>query len=166
MHGPAAMSRHGCGRTPRQKCAALPTAARHDAGGACPFGGYETYLCQRFGARNAQSQRSGLGQVGRGVESRSARAIAALQSSVKHMKASRYDPLTPYLKASEYPEFEMTFAEIEMVIGSPLPPYASSKRFWQNTITNPEPQRKAIAAAGFETFFIPGARRVRFKRVR
>lgn len=85
---------------------------------------------------------------------------------MKHQMAGKYDQLTPHLEASKHPEFEMTFAEIERVIGLSLPPYASTPRFWTNTSAQIDPQRKAIAAAGFESFFIPGAKRVAFKRVR
>jgi hypothetical protein len=47
----------------------------------------------------------------------------------------KYDALTPHLKANNLSEIEMTFAQIEEVIGSPLPNHASRPQFWANTVS-------------------------------
>jgi len=78
---------------------------------------------------------------------------------------SKYDALTPHLKANKLSEFEMTFSDIEQIIGSSLPKYAYERQFWANTVKRSRSQRKAIAAAGFESFLLYGSKRVRFKRV-
>ncbi len=82
------------------------------------------------------------------------------------MIARKYVALTAHLEANGLCEFEMTFARIEAVIGSPLPQSANTPQFWANTVEYQQPQRKAIAAADHEAFLIAGSRRVRFKRVR
>jgi hypothetical protein len=80
--------------------------------------------------------------------------------------AGKYVALTTRLEANGFAEFEMTFAQIEAVIGSPLPKSANTPQFWANTVEYQQPQRKAIAAADHEAFLVAGSRRVRFKRVR
>ncbi|GLV24490.1 DUF7662 domain-containing protein [Sphingobium sp. TomTYG45] len=79
--------------------------------------------------------------------------------------AGKYDGLTEHLKANKLSEIVMTFAQIEEVIGSPLPAYAHRPQFWSNTVKLLHSQRKAIAAAHHEAFLISGSKRVRFKRV-
>lgn len=79
--------------------------------------------------------------------------------------AGKYEALTPHLKESKLSEFEMTFSDIEQIIGSPLPKYAHERQFWVNTIKLNSTHRRAIAAAGFESFLVFGSKRVRFRRV-
>jgi hypothetical protein len=43
---------------------------------------------------------------------------------------SKYQPLAAYLAGRSEPEVAMTFAEIEGVIGEPLPPAARKHRAW------------------------------------
>ena len=78
----------------------------------------------------------------------------------------KYFALTAHLEANGLSEFEITFAQIEAIIGAPLPKSANTPQFWSNTVEYQQPQRKAIAAADHEAFLISESKRVRFKRVR
>lgn len=78
--------------------------------------------------------------------------------------SGKYKALTAHLEANKLSELIMTFGQIEEVIGSPLPPFASQRRFWANTESLSYPQRSAIAAAGWKAFLISGTDKVRFKR--
>ncbi len=64
--------------------------------------------------------------------------------------AGKYDALTEHLKANKRSEIVMTFAQIEQVIGSPLPPFAHETRFWANTaslaILSAKPLRRQITS--------------------
>ena len=44
----------------------------------------------------------------------------------------KYDPLTEYLVALAADEVTPTFAEIEAIIGAPLPASARAPNFWSN----------------------------------
>lgn len=44
--------------------------------------------------------------------------------------ASKYQPLLEYLRSSNQPEVILTFAEIETLMGEPLPDSARSKKIW------------------------------------
>ncbi len=43
---------------------------------------------------------------------------------------SKYQPLLEYLRRSDRPQVVLTFAEIEAILGEPLPDSARSKRGW------------------------------------
>ena len=45
---------------------------------------------------------------------------------------SKYDPLTRYLVGLAADEVTLTFAEIERIIGTALPPSARGPSFWSN----------------------------------
>ena len=45
----------------------------------------------------------------------------------------KYDPLTRYLADLAADEVTLTFAEIEAIIGAPLPPSARTSNWWENT---------------------------------
>ena len=79
--------------------------------------------------------------------------------------AGKYEALREHLKNCKFAEFELTFAKIEMIIGGPLPKSAYTPQFWANTSDVTQPQRKAIAASGFESFLIFGSKKVKFKRL-
>ena len=81
---------------------------------------------------------------------------------------SKYDPLSGHLRRQRQDELELTFAEIERILGAMLPKSASRQQWWANT-TDPytsQVQRKAWGDAGYDAFLIAGKDRVRFKRVR
>ena len=81
---------------------------------------------------------------------------------------SKYDPLSGHLRRQREDELELTFAEIERILGAMLPKGAARQQWWANT-TDPHTshvQRKAWGDAGYDAFLIAGKDRVRFKRVR
>ncbi len=81
---------------------------------------------------------------------------------------SKYDPLSGHLRRQREGELELTFTEIERILGAMLPKSAARQQWWANTI-DPDTshiQRKAWGDAGYDAFLIAGRDRVRFKRVR
>ncbi len=81
---------------------------------------------------------------------------------------SKYDPLSGHLRRQRDDEFELTFAEIEGILGAMLPKSAARQQWWANT-TDPytsQVQRKAWRDAGYDAFLIAGKACVRFRRTR
>lgn len=63
----------------------------------------------------------------------------------------KYEPLTEFLKQQTGSEVRMSFAQIERVIGSKLPPVAQRHRaWWSNSPTN-NVMTKAWLEAGFRS---------------
>ncbi|MGX7742952.1 DUF7662 domain-containing protein [Rhodopseudomonas parapalustris] len=63
----------------------------------------------------------------------------------------KYEPLTEFLKQQTRSEVRMSFAQIERVIGSKLPPVAQRHRaWWSNSPTN-NVMTKAWLDAGFRS---------------
>ena len=82
------------------------------------------------------------------------------------VSSSKYHPLTQHLRAQRAGRVPMSFAEIERVLGTKLPPSAISHRaWWSNNPTN-NVMTKAWLEAGFrsEQVDIEG-RKLVFKRV-
>lgn len=79
----------------------------------------------------------------------------------------KYDPLYGHLRRQRLDEFEMTFAEIERILGALLPKSASLPQWWSNVTdaSTTHVQRRAWGAAGYDAFLIAGRDRVRFRRV-
>lgn len=80
----------------------------------------------------------------------------------------KYDALCGHLRRQTSDEFEVTFRDIELVIGAMLPKSAERPQWWAN-LADPNTthiQRLAWGSAGFDAFLIAGADRVRFKRIR
>ena len=79
--------------------------------------------------------------------------------------SSKYQPLTAHLRAQRASRVPMSFAEIERVLGTKLPPSASSHRaWWSNNPTN-NVMTKAWLEAGFQSEQVDlDGRRVVFKR--
>ena len=80
---------------------------------------------------------------------------------------SKYDPLSGHLRRQRQ-ELELTFAEIERILGAMLPKSAALPQWWAKT-TEPDTsqmQRKAWRDAGYDAFLLTGKERVRFKRTR
>jgi hypothetical protein len=78
----------------------------------------------------------------------------------------KYDPLGGYLRRQRLTEVELSFAEIERIIGAMLPGSAARPRWWAN-VADPDTthvQRKAWGDAGYEAFLVVGKDRVRFRR--
>lgn len=63
----------------------------------------------------------------------------------------KYTALTAHLAARNLPEIAMTFAEIEALLGFPLPPSSRKHRaFWSNNPTN-SVMTKAWLQAGYQS---------------
>ena len=79
----------------------------------------------------------------------------------------KYDPLGKHLRRQRAAEYEMTFADIERVIGALLPKSAARPQWWAN-VTDPQTshvQREAWRSAGYDAFLVAGRDRVRFRRI-
>lgn len=82
-------------------------------------------------------------------------------------KHTKYEPLTIHLRGQRADQVRMSFAEIERVIHTKLPPSADSYRaWWSNNPTN-NVMTQAWLDAGFESeqVDLPG-RKLVFRRVR
>ncbi len=80
----------------------------------------------------------------------------------------KYDPLSGHLRRQRHDELELTFAEIERILGAMLPKSAIRPQWWANT-TDPDTshmQRKAWRDAGYDAVLLTVKDRVRFKRTR
>lgn len=78
---------------------------------------------------------------------------------------SVYDPLRDYLLRQVSHEFELSFYDIETIMGRPLPQSAQRPQWWANQIASGHPQREAWRVAGFDAFLISGSGKVKFKKV-
>jgi len=80
----------------------------------------------------------------------------------------KYDPLSGHLRRQRQDELELTFAEIERILGAMLPKSATRPQWWANTtdLDTSHVQRKAWRDAGYHAFLLTGKDRVRFKKVR
>ncbi|MGR4863225.1 DUF7662 domain-containing protein [Caulobacter sp. LARHSG274] len=79
---------------------------------------------------------------------------------------AKYDPLCGHLRRQRHAEFELTFAEIELILGAMLPKSAGRPQWWAN-VTDAgaaHVQRKAWIDAGYDAFLLVGKERVRFRR--
>lgn len=79
---------------------------------------------------------------------------------------SKYEPLRKFLESSTASEIPMTFAEIERVIGSPLPDSRNIRAWWSNNPNN-NVMTKAWLAAGYKTEQVDiDGRKLVFRRTR
>jgi hypothetical protein len=80
---------------------------------------------------------------------------------------SKYAPLRDYLMRQRHREFDMTFREVEAVIGAPLPSSAARPQWWANVNdqATTHVQREAWRSAGYDVFLISGSDKVRFRKV-
>ena len=53
------------------------------------------------------------------------------------MKGLVYQPLTVYLSTCQADEVRLSFADLERILGQPLPPIAYTATWWANTYTKP-----------------------------
>ena len=80
---------------------------------------------------------------------------------------SKYDPLAAFLALQHEDASAMTFDQIELVLGSELPPGARAPKWWANEGSeHTYPQRRAWGDAGFEAQLVKGRAMVRFVRAR
>lgn len=79
---------------------------------------------------------------------------------------SKYRPLYNYLRRKAGPEVEMSFADIERVIGVLLPKSASRPQWWANERSplRRDVQRHAWLDAGYDAFASPKQERVTFRK--
>ena len=78
----------------------------------------------------------------------------------------KYDPLETYLRRRAGAGLELSFADIERIIGSMLPNSATREQWWANE-TDPKSrhvQCRAWRNAGYDAFLLPNRDRVRFAR--
>ena len=82
------------------------------------------------------------------------------------VSSSKYQPLTAHLRAQRASRVPMSFAEVERVLGTKLPPSASSHRaWWSNDPTN-NIMTKAWLEAGFQSEQVDlDSRKLVFRRV-
>ncbi len=78
----------------------------------------------------------------------------------------RYDPLQRHLSGQHGTEVELSFADLERIIGGALPKAAGRPGFWANDedAAKHPTHRRAWTAAGFKASLVPGSKRVRFLR--
>lgn len=79
---------------------------------------------------------------------------------------AKYDPLGRFLRRQSGADVDMSFADIERVIGGMLPKSAARPQWWANEIDpdNRHVQSRAWRSAGYDAFPIAGAEKVRFRR--
>lgn len=79
---------------------------------------------------------------------------------------AKYDPLGRFLRRNGRAEIEMSFADIERVIGGLLPKSADRPQWWANETdpTSRHVQCRAWQESGYEAFLVEGAEKVRFRR--
>jgi len=78
---------------------------------------------------------------------------------------AKYDPLAAYLERRGSAEVELTFEEVERIIGSALPASASRSQWWANESDaySSHVQCRAWQSAGYKAFPL-SQKRVRFTR--
>ena len=79
----------------------------------------------------------------------------------------KYDRLRDYLKRQRAAAIELTFREIELVLGCMLPNSAVRPQWWANSKEHDtrNVQQSAWRDAGFHAFLSAGRERVRFERM-
>lgn len=79
---------------------------------------------------------------------------------------AKYDPLHLYLRRKTASELEMSFRDVERVIGAMLPNSAARPQWWANEADTgtSHVQTRAWRDAGYDAFLIAGEDRIRFQR--
>ena len=79
---------------------------------------------------------------------------------------SKYEPLTRYLADRETAEVPLTFAEIERILGAPLPASKQYPAWWSNNPSN-NVMTRAWLKAGFQTERVDiGREKLVFRRIK
>ena len=79
---------------------------------------------------------------------------------------SKYDGLGDHLRKQTFSEVPMTFAEIEKVTGTKLPPKAQHNRAWWSNNPSNNVMTKVWLSAGYQTAQVDiAARKLMFKRI-
>ena len=79
---------------------------------------------------------------------------------------AKYDPLSRYLSRQKSTPFELSFSEMERLIGALLPKAATRSEWWSG---HPSPDPRAVHLAawrsqGLRAHLLPGQDRVRFDK--
>lgn len=78
---------------------------------------------------------------------------------------AKYDPLRDYLMDQRGHEFELTFRDIERILGASLPASAQKPQWWANLSgESSHVQREAWRRAGFDAFLVKGSDKVKFRK--
>ena len=80
---------------------------------------------------------------------------------------SKYTPLRDYLMRQSHGEFELTFKQLEEIIGDRLPKSSDRPQWWAN-VRDPDTshvQREAWRSAGYDAFLIAGSTKVKFRKL-
>lgn len=80
---------------------------------------------------------------------------------------SKYRPLQDYLRRHNRPRFELTFVEIEPIIGNELPPSAYNPRWWTTAKASRHHAlwQNAWCDIGYVVMLLPGTDRVEFRKL-
>lgn len=78
---------------------------------------------------------------------------------------AKYEPLRRYLARQKSPQVEMSFSEIERMIGALLPKRAQQPDWWTDAVDPLSVQAQSWRSAGYQAR-LDGTERVRFERVR
>ncbi len=80
---------------------------------------------------------------------------------------SKYRPLCDYLRGQDRPRLELSFMEIEQIIGHQLPPSAYAPRWWTNGRNSRRAPlwQEAWRNAGYDALLLHGSDRVEFRRL-
>lgn len=90
-----------------------------------------------------------------------------MATHTKHTVGHKYGPLTEFLRRQSRAVVQMSFDQIERVIGAKLPPSATSHRAWWSNNAQNNVMTKAWKDAGFDSEDVDmKGRRVVFRRVR
>jgi hypothetical protein len=84
----------------------------------------------------------------------------SLWQAQERTEVAKYDPLETYLRRRAGAELELSFADIERIVGAMLPNSASRPQWWANE-TDPASshvQCRAWRNAGYDAFLLPGGR--------
>ena len=77
---------------------------------------------------------------------------------------AKYDPLRDHLRRRGGAELELSFADVERIIGAMLPNSAARPQWWANEEAGTHVQSRTWREAGYDAFLIAGKEMVRFRR--
>jgi hypothetical protein len=80
----------------------------------------------------------------------------------------KYDALGGYLRRQRADRLELTFAEVERMLGAMLPNSARRPEWWSNEASKDtrHVQCRAWLSHGYKAYLVKGADRVRFEKAR
>lgn len=80
---------------------------------------------------------------------------------------AKFDPLGEFLRAETDCEFDLSFARIEEIIQSPLPPSARNRNYWGNFSDEKVNggKHRSWLNAGYMAYLVNDVDRVQFRRI-